>query len=229
MRLHVFQHVESEGPGTIEAWARARGHTLTVTGFYRDDALPNISDIDALIVLGGPMSVQDEEEFSWLRREKDFLRTYLSNSSKPLLGICLGSQLIAEALGAKVYANPFKEIGWFPVSVHGSDSSLLGRSSEIMTFHWHGDTFDVPAGARVLARSEATPHQVYLLKDRILGLQCHFEIDEQLVEAMIAEGGRELLEKSPFIQSAEKLRAGLGLYGERVKQSLFEILDRFFG
>ncbi len=116
MRIHSLQHVPFEGLGSIEAWARDRGHSLTVTRFWAGDALPPPGALDWLIVMGGPMSVHDEAERSWLKAEKRFLRAAL-DAGKRVLGICLGAQLLAEAMGARIARARAKEIGWFPVTL----------------------------------------------------------------------------------------------------------------
>ena len=114
MRIHVLQHVAFEGLGCIEAWLENRHAIVTFTRFFESDALPNLDDVDFIIALGGPMSVNDEDRFPWLADEKQFLAKAIQEN-KIVLGICLGCQLIASALGAKVYPNRDQEIGWFPV------------------------------------------------------------------------------------------------------------------
>ena len=114
MRAHYLQHVEFEGLGSIEPWLKAAGYEITNTRLFESAKLPDLKKIDLLIVMGGPMSVNDEDDFPWLVSEKKFIREAI-NSGKPVLGICLGAQLIASATGARVYRNPIKEIGWFPI------------------------------------------------------------------------------------------------------------------
>ncbi len=114
MRAHVFQHVPFEDLGSIRHWLDERGADISYTRFFANDPIPPLAGIDALIILGGPMSVNDEHELPWLQAEKQAVRDALGQEV-PLLGICLGAQLLANALGARVYPNPVKEIGWFPV------------------------------------------------------------------------------------------------------------------
>lgn len=226
MRILVLQHVESEGPGTISDWAKARGHELNTLGYFRKDSTPGINDFDAVIILGGPMSIYDEAEFPWLREEKDFIRQAIE-AEKMLLGICLGSQLLADSLGAKVFPNDEKEIGWFPIRI-AERGKLFDSTGELMTFHWHGDTFEQPPSAKVLASSSATKIQVFQQGENILGLQCHFEINPELGEAMIACGESELADKGKYVQSAAEIRDGFGRHQAAVKDGLFSVLDKFF-
>ena len=114
MNIHFFQHVEFEGLGIIENWIRNNHHNLTATKFYSKLELPEINEIDFLIIMGGHMSVYDDNRYYWLKYEKDFIERAIKHNKK-ILGICLGAQLLAVTLGAKVHKNDFKEIGWFPV------------------------------------------------------------------------------------------------------------------
>ena len=116
MRIHYLQHESHEGLGCIEDWAKRKGHLITSTKFYEDSKLPDLSAFDFLIIMGGSMGVNDEDKYKWLKSEKDFIKRTI-NSKKPVLGICLGSQLIADALGAKVYPNKYKEIGWMDIKM----------------------------------------------------------------------------------------------------------------
>src|SRR5271165_3985143 len=112
MRLHALQHVPFEGPAAIADWAAAQGVSMTVAHLYRGDALPSLSDFDMLAVMGGPMSVNDSSHYTWLDPEIAFMRAAIG-AGKAVLGICLGAQMIAKALGARVYPGAQKEIGWF--------------------------------------------------------------------------------------------------------------------
>ena len=114
MRAHYLQHVAFEGLGSIKSWLNRAGYGITKTLFFETVDLPDTGEIDLLVIMGGPMSVNDDVEFPWLVLEKEFIRSVIT-ADKPVLGICLGAQLIASAMGAEVYRNPLKEIGWFPV------------------------------------------------------------------------------------------------------------------
>ena len=149
IRIHCIQHVSFERPGYIETWAISNNHELSVTKLYESSVFPALSDFDWLIIMGGPMSAYDKNENSWLKTEQEFIKSTIK-ADKIIIGICLGAQILAEALGAKVYPNRKKEIGWFPVFM-----TEYGRSNKIFNdfpaslnvFHWHGDTFDLPKAA----------------------------------------------------------------------------------
>ena len=206
IRIHCFQHVLFEGLGNIEEWIKAKGHLLSATRFYNNEALPKLDDIDWLIVMGGPMGAYEENLYPWLAAEKRFIGQAINKGLK-VLGICLGAQLIASALGAKVYPNPYKEIGWFPINLtdDGKTSALFrGLPAEILVFHWHGDTFDLPSGAKHLAESTACKNQAFFYKNHVLALQFHLDLKRENVEQLIKNCGRELT-AAPYVQTAEKM------------------------
>src|SRR5687767_2628136 len=208
MKIHYLQHVPFEGIGSMELHLRAQGHELSSTHLYLDSILPEPADIDWLIVMGGPMGVYDEALYPWLKIEKRFIRDFIA-TGKRVLGICLGSQLLAEALGAKVYRNKYREIGWFPIQrVPGNSTSALFAvlPATVEVFHWHGDTFDLPAGAALLASSEACRNQGFIYGNQILALQFHLETTPQNAAEFIAHGGDEL-DGSRFVQDAATILA----------------------
>ena len=183
MKIHYLQHVPFEGPGFIETWAREAGHSLSSTPLFEGLTPPDPSEYDWLIVLGGPMSIHDEEEYPWLAAEKRYIQRAIESGTF-ILGICLGAQHLASALGARVFPNSEREVGWFPVErvETGSGSRFFDLlSPELLTLHWHGETFDLPAGAVRLARSEACRNQAFSWEDRILALQYHPEATAALV------------------------------------------------
>ncbi len=199
MRAHILQHVPFEDSGSITPWLKAADYRVTTTKFYQSTSLPDPGDIDLLIIMGGPMSVNDEDQFPWLRLEKKFIRQSIK-SNKAVLGICLGAQLIASALGESVYLNRRKEIGWFAVqSVIQEDPAIFSLPSEVKVFHWHGETFDLPDEAVLLARSEACEHQAFQVGERVIGLQFHLETTPQSVQAIVTNCRQEIL-PSMFVQ-----------------------------
>ena len=170
MRIHYLQHEPFEGLGGIEAWFRERGDAIASTHPYRGDVLPTLDDFDWLVVMGGGMSVNDEAELPWLVPEKALVRRAIA-ANKRVLGVCLGAQLIASALGARVYKNAVKEIGWWkltrePEAAGHPLGAALPDGSEV--FQWHGETFDLPPGAVRLARSEACLNQAIAVGARVL-------------------------------------------------------------
>jgi len=206
MRAHALLHVPFEGLGSIETWLGAAGYEITKTPFFKTTSLPNPDEIDFLIVMGGPMSVNDEGEHPWLVDEKRFIRSCIE-TGKSVLGICLGAQLIATALGARVYPNSAKEIGWFPIQVIPSaEGSIFHFPSVIEVFHWHGETFDLPAGAIFLARSEGCENQAFQLGRSVIGLQFHLETTPESARKII-EHCREELIPSAYVQTEAALLA----------------------
>ncbi len=228
MHLHVLQHVPFEGPASIADWVRRRGHVLSQTRLFEAQGLPAPDAVDGLIVMGGPMGVGDEDEFPWLVHEKRFLAACVEND-KPVLGICLGSQLLAEVLGAPVYPNRHKEIGWFPIEFTQAalGSPLFdGCPQEIEVFHWHGDTFDLPHGARLLASSQACRNQAFLHGRHVLGLQFHLEVTSRSIAALVENGAAEL-RPAPYIQPASRL-SGTPEQVRKVNTVMHKLLDRLF-
>lgn len=185
---------------------RQRGHLLTATHLYRAEELPPIDQLDWLIVMGGPMGVHDERQFPWLSREKSFIREAVE-SGKTVLGVCLGAQLIADALGAKVFKNEHREIGWFPIRRNAeAEGTVLGTvfPDSLEVFHWHGDTFELPSGASLLASSEACRNQGFVVDDRIVALQFHLETTPESAQALVDNCRREL-DGSRYVQSEDEI------------------------
>ncbi len=226
LNIHYFQHVPFEDPGSIIEWASLKGHNLTSTKFYEEIVWPDLSAIDWLIIMGGPMSVNDEDKYRWLADEKMFIRKAI-DAGKTVLGICLGSQLISSALGAPVYRNKETEIGWYEITFQqeAKSSGLFSHlGSTWKVFHWHGDTFDLPAGAVLLAGSEACRHQAYLYGDRVLALQFHPEPTPDLLREMVDNGANELVPgKYIMTKRDELINASLAA---SVKRDFFALLDR---
>lgn len=194
MKIHYLQHVPFEDLGSMEPHLKARGHELSCTPLYKSEIEHAVDDLDWLIVMGGPMSVHDERVYPWLRDEKAFIREVIA-LGKPVLGVCLGAQLLAEVLGAHVAANPVREIGWFPIRrMAEPDSSPIAAAlpDEALAFHWHGDTFELPEGALHLASSEACGNQGFVWQQQVVGLQCHLETTQSGLENLIAHCGDEL-------------------------------------
>lgn len=206
MNICIFQHVPFEGAGTILPYFEERGHQVEMVHLYTDHQLPDVSAIDLLIVIGGPMSVHDIDEHPFLIEEKRFIREAVEQG-KWLLGVCLGSQLIAEALGSKVRKNKETEIGWFPVSqTQNASQSWLADllPCEFTCLHWHGDTFDLPERAVHVARSPACENQAFVWNDRVIGLQFHLEFTPDSTRALIEKARDELVD-GPWIQTEQEM------------------------
>ena len=230
MKLHYFQHEPFEALGLIADWAKKHGHKLSRTAFFEPHyEIPQVRDYDALVVMGGSMGVYDEDRFVWLAPEKAHIRAAI-DAGKHVLGICLGAQLIAASLGAKVAPHTHKEIGWFPVAM--TDAGLThplfsGLNNAMTVFHWHGDRFELPQGAVHLMSSAACDNQAFVYNDRVLALQFHLEMDAAAVRAIMSGCAEELRHAGPslWVQSAGEIVE----HGKKAvtKQTLFTLLDRW--
>jgi GMP synthase-like glutamine amidotransferase len=208
MRLHFLQHVGFEGLAHIKNWADRRSITVSKTALYSGDQFPFMDDFDILVVMGGPMNIYQHTQFPWLTPEKIFIEKAIS-ASKPVLGICLGAQLIADVAGVKIYQNEYKEIGFFDIKRTTQDDNLDLFNSipeNFCAFHWHGETFDIPKDAIHLAQSNACKNQAFQLGDRVLGLQFHLESTPQSIDKLIQNCSDEITD-APYIQSTEKMRS----------------------
>ena len=226
LRIHYLQHVEHEGLGIIEEWISSAGHSVTATRFFESSDLPETADFDWLIVMGGSMSVQDEKEYPWLMEEKKFIKKAI-DAGKTVLGICLGSQLVSDALGAKVYRNQEKEIGWYdiePTCFAKTSKLLYDMALRTTVFHWHGDTFDLPDGAIHLAYSKACKNQAYLYMGRVLALQFHLEPTKEWIREMVESGADELV-AGRYVQTGEDILKNIDLVDSN-KEILFNLLNR---
>ncbi|MFQ3242109.1 MAG: GMP synthase-like glutamine amidotransferase [Lentimonas sp.] len=223
MKILCLKHIAFEGPGTFALWAQARGHELTIESVYQNKPLPSPDTFDALLVMGGPMNIYEDAIYPWLTKEKSYIRSAIA-AGKHVIGVCLGAQLIAHALGAKVTAGSQKEIGWFPIQPSPDCPAALPLPDQLRVLHWHGDTFDIPQGAQSIAHSAACAHQGFLYRDRVLALQCHLEITPQSLALLIAACSNELVE-APYIQEATIMQAEPEATYEQMQAVLFEMLD----
>lgn len=228
MKILVLQHSALNTLGTIEEYAKIKNHLLESTRFYKTKKPPAFDSFDLLIIMGGPMGIYDYEENPWLRDEKAFIKQAIE-AEKPVLGICLGAQLLADVLGARVYENENREMGWFSIKAVRTEENkpefLRGLPEEITVFNWHSRTFDLPAGAVHLFRSEGCKNQGFIYNGRVVALQFHPEVNEERVESMISRFGDEL-GNGPFTQKKEEM-IGQEKYLTSTKGFMFTVLDRF--
>lgn len=207
MQVHWLQHVPFEGLGSIEPWLEAQGHEVSMTRLYAGEAPPTRDNFDWLIIMGGPMNIYEEAEYPWLIKEKLCIKRAIKEGRK-VLGICLGAQLIADVLLARVYPNREREIGWFDVKL-SSDAAkskiFSGFSSNFGAFHWHGDTFGIPVDAELLAGSEACDHQAFVYQERVVGLQFHLETTPESAHALVDHCRDELQNGGRYVQSEKEI------------------------
>ncbi len=228
MRVHYLQHEKHEGLGCIEEWLIKNQLEYAGTHLYVPHQLPLPGDFDGLIIMGGGASIYEEAKYPYLKEEKKFIRKCI-DEGKTILGICLGSQLLAEVMGAKVYPGKQQEIGWFTVHFNEvlRERMMPDLPENFTVLHWHGDTFDIPSGARLIGSSEITPHQGFIYEDHVIALQFHFEINRKQLEVFIDGVGAELLPEE-FVQTREELLGNAEIYEKENNRLMFRMLDNFF-
>ncbi len=225
MKIHYLQHVEYEPPGLIIDWAEEKKHKLSFTKFHLNEKLPTNIDFDLLIIMGGPMNIYNYVEYPYLQEEKIFTKKVIDREIS-VLGICLGAQLIANVLGAKIEPNNEKEIGWFPIqAVENNCSSELNAiiSTDSPVFHWHGDTFGIPKSAERIAQSLVCKNQAFVYNKNVFALQYHLEMSKTSLKALIENGRDELIE-APYIQTEEEIWSNIN-YLYSTNKKLYSLLD----
>lgn len=225
MRIHYLQHVAFEGLGSMQQWFIDHNFQISASHLYAGESLPELSDIDWLVVMGGPMGVNDEHLYPWLADEKTCIKKAIT-SGKIVLGICLGAQLIAQVLGAEITKNPHREIGWFPLQIHEeAGQTVIGRilQTHPLAFHWHGDRFEIPKGTTPLARSNACDNQGFIYQERVVGLQFHLETTAKSASDLIEHCGDEL-DGSHYVQGADDMLSQPERF-QTINQLMGEILE----
>ncbi len=220
MKVHFIQHVPFEIPGYITEYFVKEKNQSSVTQIFKNEELPDIDSIDFLVVLGGPMSANDEDKINWLTGEKKYIEKFLK-TDKPLLGICLGAQIIANVLGAKISVNEEKEIGWFDIR---QKVKILGGNDTEKVFHWHGETFDLPKGSTRLAESRICRNQGFKYGNNVCGIQYHLEMTPHSVD-LILNNCRDDLTKGNYIQPEETIKELAAVYCERTNILMKNLLD----
>ncbi|WP_350561163.1 type 1 glutamine amidotransferase [Psychrobacter sp. CAL346-MNA-CIBAN-0220] len=250
LRIHALFHTDYEDLSFIKQWANNHHHMISVSRSYDDYSLPEHDSFDWLIVMGGPMSVHDDEKYPWLVNEKRLIKQSIDNG-KTVIGVCLGAQLIAHCLGAQLIAHclgatiqpsSVKEIGWLPIRLtkEGQSHPLLQDlpKQPFTVFHWHGDGFDCPQGATAIATSEAWFNQGFIyqtplhkeLGTWIMGWQCHFEVTKESIVKMVENGHNAIqsgLSNYPkTVQSANEIIEAGHKYIEDNNARLAAMLNR---
>jgi GMP synthase-like glutamine amidotransferase len=230
MRIVCLQHADYEGPGAIATWVADRGHTMT-TVIPLFETYPAMGEFDMLVVMGGPMGAYEEARHPWLASEKRFIAE-AATEGRRVFGVCLGSQIVAEALGGRAHPHATREVGWLPVSL--TPTGRYSRALAVLpdTFvagQWHGDTFDLPDGVKTAASSDACENQAFECCDsRVVGVQFHLEwTPEQLVELVERHGDWLSAESGadPNVVTASELLAPLPELA-RGHDLLYALLDR---
>jgi GMP synthase-like glutamine amidotransferase len=200
------------------------GYEITSTKFFKSQLLPDPKLIDLLIVMGGPMSVNDKERYSWIVPEIRFIHEVIQ-LGKPVFGICLGAQLIASAMGAEIYQNAEKEIGWFPVEgISLADTSNFKFPQSMTVFHWHGETFNLPQGATHLARSQGCENQAFQLGKSVIGLQFHLETTPESAMELVSHC-RDELQQAKYIQTESEILSAKPETYNAINRLMSEILS----
>jgi len=223
--ISVLQHAAHEGPGEIAGWAKDRGHVLRLHHLYHREALPRLDSFDLLLVMGGEMNVYQYRDYPWLREESALIQATMQQG-KRVIGICLGAQLIADALGSRVFQNSEYELGWLPVTFTSEGRASYPDLPDTATvLHWHGDTFALPPGATRLASSPGCPEQGFSIENKCLGLQFHLETDPILVQQFVTS--QEYWPSGPYTQTPEAILSTATQYHEANQRLLYGLLDQF--
>jgi len=223
MDILIFKHIYNEPAGHAEQWADERGHSYVYHYWDEDHVLTGLLQFDLLIIMGGMMGAYDESEFPWLVAEKRLIREAVESGRK-VVGICLGAQMIASALGARVYKNIHAEIGFhrvIPVQPGTGGISLFPEP--IDAFQWHGDTFDLPDGACLVATSENIKNQAFTFGNNTLALQFHPEMNHDIIGGLLRNSW-EKEASSPWKQSREAILSRIDL-ADQGRSMLFRLLD----
>jgi GMP synthase (glutamine-hydrolysing) len=226
----IIKHVEAEGPGLIEHCLKQAKIPSQIVNLETDDGLPKINDLSHIVILGGPMNVYEEDRYPFLKGEDLFIKEAIQRGKK-ILGICLGAQLVAKALGAKVHKSPIKEIGWFDVSLTDEGSkdplfSLFPRTFPV--FQWHEDTFEIPRAGKLIATSGLVPHQSFRYGENVYGLQFHLEVTEEMIQEWMRSYEEELRGSEPSLFSKLKILTDTEIQIETYTRRGMNFLQDFF-
>lgn len=219
MHINILQHTPNEGPGNIVSWALSRGYEIFVYHPYQfNGILPDESETDLLIILGGPMSPNDSQ--AWIDQERNLIRRLLKQN-KPILGICFGAQQISKVLGGTISKAPFKEVGW--ANVFRKSKVIPGLPNHFSALHWHEETFQVPNYAELLFSSKLLRNQGFLYHKNVIGLQFHIEPSEYNINEIVINDGEYANHNNSLNQTADLILAQE--MPPKNKTILYKILD----
>ena len=233
LRVHYFQHIAGEGFGSCYEYLKAHQAKITATEFFalpvdlslELEALPNIDEVDLLIIMGGTMSVNDEANYPWLKLEKRWLRRYLS-AGKPAIGLCLGGQLIANALGASVSRNQYQELGWMDVGrVSHVPENYFQIPEKINIMQWHSETFEIPRGGVRLAQNNVCQNQMYQIGRNVLGFQFHPEMTPHALQLLIENEEDSAVFNGEYVQPIAELKKTIKSKFEQGNQLLNRAIE----
>jgi len=225
----IFRHSPTEGPGYFTTFLDRHGIPWKLVRIDAGDAVPtSLNGVSGVCLMGGPMSVNDD--LPWIPPLLALIREAVA-SDIPVIGHCLGGQLMARALGGTVGANPIKEIGWGDVRITDADAARpwLGDAKAPMpAFHWHGETFTLPPGATRILESAWCANQAYVLNDRHIGMQCHVEMTPELIASWCGNGAAEIAaSESPGVQSVDAIQANMPARTAQLHQLADKIYSRW--
>lgn len=199
MIVNVLQHTPNEGPGSIQKWAHLHHHEFYVYHPYQFGILPTAEETDFLVILGGPMSPNDD--LPWIKQERQLIKKLLAKNV-PILGICYGAQQIVKTLGYQVKKAPVKEVGWGPVTVQ--TDMIKGLPHELTVLHWHEEMFEIPQEAKILFSNDNLQNQGFVLGNQAVGLQFHLEPEEDNLKEIVVNDA-QYISGSAFKQTAEQI------------------------
>ncbi len=222
MNFFIIMHVESEGPGSLKTFLESKNFNIQIGRLYAGDTLPDLQCVDGIISMGGPMNVYEEERYPFLKEETDFLKKAIAQDI-PILGICLGAQMIAKAAGAPITKSPQKEVGWGKIYLNQSginDILFEGLPAELEVLQWHEDMFHIPKGGLLLAYSSDCPHQAFRYRNAF-GLQFHVEITED----MLADWFSDSPDRGIILQRHKELNPQLIQQAERIFANFVSVVS----
>ena len=229
MNALIIKHVDIEGPGLIEYCLEQEKISHQILELKPGIHLPKLDDFTHLVILGGPMNVNEEDRYPFLKDEDLFIKEAIQRG-KRILGICLGAQLIAKVLGAKVFKAPVKEIGWYDVSLTriGSIDPLFSQLPKTFSvFQWHEDTFEIPHNAILIATSSPVPYQAFRYGENTYGLQFHLEVTEEMIQEWMENYKEEFEESQPPLLSKLKIQSDTEIEIEPYKKRGIKFLKNF--